>query len=607
MLPPLREAGYVISDRGGSVAEEAGSGLADVKKSAERNHRNLVLLCLFLVPVLGYLWLVQHFGVNAIWYDQWDDVNVIAHPTLSTLWMQHNENRIFLPNLIVLILAHTTGFNIHVEEFLSALLAIGAVALIILAHRRRSPGTAILLYLPVAILMLSFAQWWNALFGFQLAWYLDLLCLAALIYTLDRRTLGYWPLAGAAAIAFAGSLSSLQGLLLWVVGLYLLFARRRPWGRLVVWSVCGVLTWVLYFFHYSSAAPGTNDSFGLHHLSKTVNFAFLLLGDLYGGSIPDSGHDPAVLAGGVVLAIIGIVLLLLWGFRRDETARPVGIALIIFGFLFAGTVAVGRVDLGPLYAASSRYTTFDMLVLVGCYLVLIDLVVPVRQPESAPQSGRSDCNSSHRPRVANARGMRFLGRGLLALVGILIVVVTVDGTKNGYSAAVSWNTRMTDVSRVMVNADHAPDEVVSRILWPNPVSNVKFVRQMDRIARQRHLSVFATATASSEAKHGLPPATHFMTRVLVPSSGSRMRGSITLGATGAYDIGPIVVPASRLNFTIDGPGGVTSVPAILTPYGWLGRWDSTKDDPGAYQIRSVAYDPHGHRFESPTVRVDVGG
>ena len=32
------------------------------------------------------------------------------------MWAQHNENRIFFPNLIVVLLAHTAHFNVQVRN-----------------------------------------------------------------------------------------------------------------------------------------------------------------------------------------------------------------------------------------------------------------------------------------------------------------------------------------------------------------------------------------------------------------------------------------------------------------------------------------------------------
>jgi hypothetical protein len=67
----------------------------------------------FLLPVVAYFWLIHEYAVNILWLDQWGDVYVIfqthSHSLdLSALWAQHTENRIFFPNLIVVLLAHTT-------------------------------------------------------------------------------------------------------------------------------------------------------------------------------------------------------------------------------------------------------------------------------------------------------------------------------------------------------------------------------------------------------------------------------------------------------------------------------------------------------------------
>ncbi len=567
-------------------------------------------IALFLTPVAAYFWLVQHFGINAIWYDQWDDVNLIAHPSLSTLWMQHNENRIFVPNLIVLLLAHTTGFNVHLEEYLSACLLVTALALLILSHRRRSPTTPYLFYLPVAILMLSFVQWWNALFGFQLAWYIDMVCLAAAVYFLDRLSFAWWAFLAAAVISLIGSLSSLQGLFIWVVGLYLLYARRRSWRHLVIWTACAVTTWLLYFYDFSSTTAGSNDSVAWHQLSKTVTFTMLEIGDLVGTSIPFSGHDPPVLGAGVVLVLVALAMLGLHGCRREETSRPIGIAMIIFGLIFAFVVAVGRAQYGLYYAASSRYTTFVMLVLVGCYFILIDgaeLTQGSKIKDQGSSASPKGTGASSRNVIVVPRWQRAVHLGLLVVVGLMIVAVTALGTKNGYSQALTWNTKMSDASRVMVNIDRAPDNVVTSVLYPSPASQASFVRKLDHFARARHLSVFATPAAELEAREGLPMESGIETQLFSPAPGSRVRGTVLLIASGYFDIGPIRTPAGKVEFAINGPGGTVTVPpAVFTFYGWITKWDTTKDPNGAYRIRSVAYNSTGKAAASPTAtfRID---
>ena len=183
----------------GTPAEDATSPLSGRWKLSSLDPLVVKVLTFlgFALPVGAYLAMVGHYQVNAVVGDQWEDVPIIARsyahfPDWSSLWALHTDNRIFFPNLIVIGLAHTVSFNIEVEEYLSALMLLGAVALFIWAHKRRSPEHALLFYCPVVVVMLTFAQWQNALWGFQMAWYLVLFALALTVALLDWPRLS-WP------------------------------------------------------------------------------------------------------------------------------------------------------------------------------------------------------------------------------------------------------------------------------------------------------------------------------------------------------------------------------------------------------------------------------
>ena len=72
------------------------------------------------------------------------------------------------------------------EEYVSALMLVGSAVLVVVAHRRRSRLTPMLWYLPVMLLLFSFVQYQNTLWGFQMAWYLVTLSLVGALYLLDR-------------------------------------------------------------------------------------------------------------------------------------------------------------------------------------------------------------------------------------------------------------------------------------------------------------------------------------------------------------------------------------------------------------------------------------
>ena len=74
---------------------------------------------------------------------------------------------------------------------------------------------------------------------------------------------------------------------------------------------------------------------------------------------------------GLVILILAAAALAAYGLQRDgQRGSPIGIALICFGLLFAGAVTQGRLTKGYVTAGASRYTTFDLLILVGIYLSL---------------------------------------------------------------------------------------------------------------------------------------------------------------------------------------------------------------------------------------------
>lgn len=345
----------------------------------------------FAIPVVVYVVFLQHYSVNAMWQDQWDDVPVIRQsfghfPDWSSLWLQHVDNRILFPNLIVIALAHTVHYNITVEEYVSAFMLFLATALFIWSHKRRSPQTPLLFYCPVAFLTLTLAQWQNTIWGFQMAWYVVSLALALAIALLDRQTFTWPVFAVAIVVAIVGSYSSLQGLLIWPVGLVLLYQRRRSTRAIIAWVVAAAATTILYFHNFTSSKAFNPHETVLKAPFDAVKFFVFALGDIVG--VQESKTQPPngwVMAFGVVILVLAVLALLRWGLRRDERSpAPIGIALILYGLLFDVLITQGRVFLFYFAASQSRYTTNDVLVLAGIYLAALDRSPSKRRADVGP-------------------------------------------------------------------------------------------------------------------------------------------------------------------------------------------------------------------------------
>ncbi len=451
----------------------------------------------FAIPVAGYFWLVGRYSFNVIVGDQFDDLTVIDHTykhlfDWSALWAQHNENRVFFPNLIVVLLTRTTHFNVQVEEYLSAFMLVGSVALVIWAHKRRSPSTPWLYYCPVVILAFSIVQYDNTLWGFQLAWYLVLLSLAIAMVLLDRFTMTWIVMVGAIATAVVGSFSSLQGLLIWPAGLVLLYHRRRGPMFFVSWVAAAAATTVLYFynFHFNSSSGILRIDF--HHPSGVVRFFIFAIGEIVGFRVDrfDSGNR-AVSTLGLVIVLLALAVLVGYGLRRDPIGgSPIGVALICFGLLFAGLIAEGRALYGYAGAGASRYTTIDLLVPIGIYLALLGRPSPFVVKRRVTTDHSSGLAPRRLEQFWNAipAGIDRIGVPTARWIIAAVIVIQIPlGVHYGLEGARERYGGEVVVARVLRDFHHASAGDIDLLYLSKPTS---FIRHQVGIAEKYHLSLF---------------------------------------------------------------------------------------------------------------------
>jgi hypothetical protein len=532
----------------------------------------------FALPIGVYLLFIHHFGVNMLWLDQWYNVELIGHPlSFSALWAQHSEHRILFPNLIVLLLAHTTHLNVVFEEFLSGIMLCCGLGLFVLADKRESPATPWLYYCPVAFVVLSLVQAESTLFGFQLAWYLSILALAAALFLLDRAVPTRLVMAGAIAAAVIGSFSAFEGLFIWAVGLMVLYRRRCRRGPVWAWIASAAVTAILYFHNYRW---GHKNLFWVSHPITAIKFFFLAIGDVVGAKLgdPNNGNEAVLVLGVVIFAAACWVIVTYGVRRRGEPGSSIGVALVCFGLLFAVTFAVGRVSAGLWFAGQSQYTTFDLLILAGCYLALL------HPPPALPEAGSSE---------------------LLAwpifrwVVAGAVVVQILLGTLHGLSDARQVRGDEIALADVTANIDRAPDSIVDGEVLQSPV----WIRQMAKIAEADHLSLFATAAAAQYRREGLFPwFSAIRAAVIIPANGTRLSGVVLLDAVTAA-----ASKVTRVTFSVTAGSQSEEVFGRATPTrdGWVLRWNTTSVTNGTYVLRCEASIPNGKHGECPGIKVRV--
>jgi hypothetical protein len=581
------------------------------RPSPSRRLDRLGLLFLALTAV-AYFWFIHNYGVNMLQADQWFEIRLLNHQytgtlTLPVLWAQHGENRIFVQNLLVLILAHLTSFNVVIEEYLSGLMLVAASLLLILAHRRRAPSTPFLYYVPVALLMLSFVQSENTFFGFQIGWYVIVLALAAVIYLLDAPRITLLVLAFAVAMAVVGSLSSIQGLLIWPTGVFLLYRRERSRGTILTWTIAAIVTGVLYFYHYSLSSGGGSYSHVLTHPAEAARFFLVAIGDVIGFQIsdPPGASSYMAMALGIVLLITACWILVAQGPRQAGGGNSAaGVALIVFGLLYAGSLTFGRIGFGFNHAGLSAYTTYTLLIPVGCYLSLLGQRERFRE-ELALLMPRLDQKSWRQAAEPPRRGR---GAASLAVCGALAVVIcfqVVSGTASGVTNARAGRAFELTGARILANINRTPDALVERFLAAGGYESATFIRRMASVAEVHHLSLFDTSMVAAARRRGGISLGHSMpsTRLVRPTVGQPLAGSQYLYASASDVYG-----VTRVQFEVTGTSSTSSatiVPAVKFRYGWFGVWDTRSVPDGIYTLRSVVYNSQGDRAVSTPVSVEV--
>ena len=533
----------------------------------------------FGIPVAIYLWFLHHYSLNVVRSDQWADVTLISKSyngqlTLSALWTQHADNRILFPNLIVLAMSRIDAFNISGEEYISASFLFAAIALIIVTHKSRSPDRPWIAYCPVAIVMASVVQAENILWGFQLAWYLVLVLLAGVIFILDRPSLSKLGSIGAVILAVIGSYSSVQGLFIWIAGLLLLFYRRRPTPLIAAWVAAGTLTTALYFYNLNIQAGVPSYLTAIHLPRQAVRFYFESIGDVLGVPLRSYGVG-ADLVTGVGIVIVALALFTLWfghRYREAQSAAPVGMALTVFGLLFALSTTWGRTYGGLPAASASRYTTYDLLILVGAYLTFLAL----------PRSAISTHNSS---------SSRITTRTVAATLGCLIILVAVFGFVNGIRWARTSNRNQILQAAVTVDIDHIPGNLVKTFLLEleTPASQLRLDAHIlaahglslysDPQAVARYRSIAATLTKEGAFRYKPPPPTE----VELPATGAVLSGKTLLIASAGKGLYPV-----RVDFVLSrGTVRQKIIATKLEILGWTARWNTSSVPNGSYLLQSV--------------------
>jgi hypothetical protein len=424
-----------------------------------------------------------------------------GHLTFGALWYQHLESRIFVPNLIFLAIGYLDHLDFRTVMILSALILIGAFLLLLRLFRvyLDRPLTAFPVLL-VGLVWFSLIDVTNALWGFQIAWYVVLFCLIVIPYLL---LVSRWPrtlnIALAIIAAMVATFSDLQGVVAWPEGLFLLL-WATPWVRRTVvevscWLLACTLSGVAFLHGYhpswgTGLCPPSHDctlGYSLEHPVSLAKFIFVLVGASF-----RTFHGLSTLSYEVIgVALISLAAVVVVQSIREGRTRgsriPLSITLIGVGLMFDVLIALGRLGFGD--ATTGQYAMPQTLLLAGLAIFAVS-----RLP-----SGSGDQSLS-----------AFALLGYSAIV-VMVIAQTVTAMDFGLRQANVIKQSSTLEARLYVNIARIPASEAacyeSRVLAGGlPLSKISqiLIALERRELLHDHLSVFQPASYRRLQAEGLP-------------------------------------------------------------------------------------------------------
>lgn len=338
-----------------------GSGRDD--STMRRPTGRLVLLGIACALPLAVVTFVVCSASNVPIYDEWlwSPLVIAAHDgtlTFAQLWAQQNSHRSVLPTILAVGLAALTGWDTRAEALLSVALAVACQAcLYALIVRRYGRERGLGRFVLASVLLYSFAQAENFLWGFQFSWWLVdalVLTLVVALAGLPTGARGNARFAAALLCAAAASFSMIFGFAAWLAGGAMLLAvpGRRAVVLRAVWLLAALACMAAFFHGYQR--PVDEHGWFLEDAAPWLDvpqFALAVLGSpfgLYGG------HVVAEVLGAVLCIAFVAAALRARDAGEDSAPWP---ALFAYAAVVAVLTALGRTTYGLEDAVLSRYAT----------------------------------------------------------------------------------------------------------------------------------------------------------------------------------------------------------------------------------------------------------
>ena len=328
----------------------------------------LAVSALFVAVSSAYWQFRSTFAIP--YWDQWSAVYDYfrfrsGEITLTDLFSQSNEHRIFFPRLIMFadlaLFGGRNAFNVLASD------AFTLAHLVLFLRMGRAvlagsfAGWALGAFIITA--MLTGSQYENIYWGFQSQFVMVYLfasmslAAAASLPPADRATpSAVAPLACCVLSAIVATFCMANGLLVWPLVVLVALERRASRLALSVLLVAAAASIAFYAHGYAAVAGHTPVTDALHRPRDAVSYGFTYL-----GAVVAPQNFRWARSMGVVLAVLLAVLAGRRIARRERLDRLdlFSWGVVLFVLLSAVVTTLGRFEFGAIQALSPRYVTPD--------------------------------------------------------------------------------------------------------------------------------------------------------------------------------------------------------------------------------------------------------
>jgi hypothetical protein len=332
-----------------------------------------IIIALLIAPLIIGAIYIRTYGVNVPYWDQWDTIPIFLEKLYSSkltffdLIAQHNESRPFFPNIVMIILAKFTHYNVLYEMyFMYAFYCVSFVILCLMYVRdHHISKSSCLKFIPVSLFFFNLFQISNMLSGVRIGQSMEIFGLISSLYLIDKSKNFDLRFLSSIIAAIISTFSFVAGLSTWPVCLTLICLKDSEQKRkkIVFWCFSTIAVVGTYFHNYGK--PGGHPSL-LYSLQNPVNGILDFLSSF--GSTISRDLDTSRVIGILMLILLFCVFLL----NRKSLVinkNAKWFALILYSLLTSLEISMGRSGFGTESMLSQRYYLLTYWSIIALYLI----------------------------------------------------------------------------------------------------------------------------------------------------------------------------------------------------------------------------------------------